>query len=38
MKDFWYLQKKSDHKFAEIKFSEGKPLTKKDLINYEQYS
>ena len=38
MKDFWYLQKKSKHKFAEIKFSDGKPLTKKDLINYEQYS
>ena len=27
----------SKFKFAEIKFPDGRPLTKKDLVNYEQY-
>ena len=31
MKKFWDFQKKSEYKFAEIKFSDGRPLTKKDI-------
>tara|TARA_B100000282_G_C31673809_1_gene463475 strand:- start:76 stop:1083 length:1008 start_codon:yes stop_codon:yes gene_type:complete len=38
MKDFWDFQKKSEYRFAEVKFSDGRPLTKKDLMNYDQYS
>ena len=37
IKDFLDFQKKSEYKFAEIKFPDGRPLTKKDLVNYEQY-
>jgi hypothetical protein len=37
MRNFWHFQKKSEYKFADVKLPNGRPLTKKDLMNYNQY-
>ena len=37
MRNFWDFQKKSEYKFADFKLPNGRPFTKKDLVNYEDY-